>query len=359
MEVDSRYMKRALQLARGGEGNVSPNPMVGAVIVADGRIIGEGYHRRYGEGHAEVNAVASVAEADREALRRSTMYVTLEPCSHYGKTPPCARLIIETGIPRVVVGCLDPFEKVSGRGVKMLRDAGVEVTTGVLEAECREINRRFMLAHTRLRPYVTLKWAQSADGYMDVKRGADAKAARFSTPLTQCMVHRLRAQNDAILVGSGTFIADRPRLDVRRWAGSDPVKVILDRRGRVKAADRDELHGRVIHFTSDERKDGSDNVSVVNISPDTDVDEVLRRLYAEGITSLLVEGGGTVLESFIGSGLWDEARIETAPFALGEKGSVRAPGMPAGRVTECFRTDGNVITVVKNDRTAVETAKNV
>lgn len=349
MEIDDRYMRRALQLARGGEGNVSPNPMVGAVIVADGRIIGEGYHRRYGEGHAEVNAVASVSEADREAFRRSTMYVTLEPCSHYGKTPPCARLIIECGIPRVVVGCLDPFEKVSGRGVQMLRDAGVEVATGVLEKECREINRRFMLAHTLRRPYVTLKWAQSADGYMDVKRDEGMRAARFSTPLTQCMVHRLRAQNDAILVGSGTFLSDSPRLDVRRWAGADPVKVILDRRGRVDAAAIGALHGRVIHITSAADSAGSN----------AEIGEVLRRLYDEGITSVLVEGGAGVFDSFISSGLWDEARIETAPFVLGKSGSVHAPDMPAGCIADSFTADGNLITVVKNDMTAVETGKNV
>ena len=198
-------MQRALELARHGELDASPNPMVGAVIVApDGSIIGEGWHRRHGEGHAEVNAIASVA--DQTMLRDATMYVTLEPCSHYGKTPPCASLIIEKGIPRVVVGCLDPYEKVAGRGVNMLREAGVEVETGCMEAECVALNRKFMTAHRLRRPYVTLKWAESADGYID---------GHISTPVTSMLVHKLRATHDAILVGSGTVLADSPRLDTR------------------------------------------------------------------------------------------------------------------------------------------------
>ena len=221
--IDEKYMRRALELARHGELDASPNPMVGAVIVApDGRIIGEGWHRRHGEGHAEVNAVASVA--DPSMLRDATMYVTLEPCSHYGKTPPCASLIIEKGIPRVVVGCLDPFEKVSGRGVNMLREAGVEVVTGCMEAECVALNRKFMTAHRLRRPYITLKWAESADGYID---------GHISTPVTSMLVHKLRATHDAILVGSGTVLADRPRLDTRYFVGRSPLRVILDRRGRT------------------------------------------------------------------------------------------------------------------------------
>ena len=221
--MDEKYMRRALELAAHGELDASPNPMVGAVIVdASGRIIGEGWHRRCGEGHAEVNAVASVA--DQEALKDSTMYVTLEPCSHYGKTPPCAELIVRTGIPRVVIGTLDPFAKVSGRGVARLREAGVEVEVGMLEKECQELNRKFMTAHRCRRPYVTLKWAQSADGFID---------GHISTPLNSMLVQRLRATHDAILVGSGTALADNPALDTRLYAGKSPVKVVLDRRGRV------------------------------------------------------------------------------------------------------------------------------
>lgn len=290
--MDEKYMRRALELARHGRLDASPNPMVGAVIVApDGRIIGEGWHRRHGEGHAEVNAVASVA--DPALLRDATMYVTLEPCSHYGKTPPCASLIIEKRIPRVVVGCLDPFEKVSGRGVNMLREAGVEVITGCLEAECVALNRKFMTAHRLHRPYVTLKWAESADGYID---------GRISTPVTSMLVHKLRATHDAILVGSGTVLADRPSLDTRLFAGRSPLRVILDRRGRTGWVNG----GNTLVY--------SDYAELI---------EVLSDLYSRGVTSLLVEGGADVLRSFMAAGLWDAIRVERGTVNLG--GNVKAP----------------------------------
>ena len=304
-------MRRALELARHGLLDASPNPMVGAVIVdSSGKVIGEGWHRRCGEGHAEVNAVASVK--DPALLRDATMYVTLEPCSHYGKTPPCARLIIDRGIPRVVVGCLDPFEKVAGRGVAMLRDAGVEVTVGCLETECVRLNERFMTAHRLRRPYITLKWAESSDGYID---------GHISTPLTSMLVHRLRATNDAILVGSGTWLADSPRLDTRLYDGRSPLRVILDRRGRadVPADDRTLVY--------------SDYNSLL---------DVLADLYRRGVTSLLVEGGAGVLSSFISENLWDTIRIERGAKPLG--GSVKAPELsPLGRVEGTCVVDGNTI----------------
>ena len=304
-------MRRALELARHGLLDASPNPMVGAVIVdSSGKVIGEGWHRRCGEGHAEVNAVASVK--DPALVRDATMYVTLEPCSHYGKTPPCAQLIIDRGIPRVVVGCLDPFEKVAGRGVAMLRDAGVEVTVGCLETECVRLNERFMTAHRLRRPYITLKWAESSDGYID---------GHISTPLTSMLVHRLRATNDAILVGSGTWLADSPRLDTRLYAGRSPLRVILDRRGRadVPADDRTLVY--------------SDYNSLL---------DVLADLYRRGVTSLLVEGGAGVLSSFISENLWDTIRIERGAKPLG--GSVKAPELsPLGRVEGTCVVDGNTI----------------
>ena len=304
-------MRRALELARHGLLDASPNPMVGAVIVdSSGKVIGEGWHRRCGEGHAEVNAVASVK--DPALLRDATMYVTLEPCSHYGKTPPCARLIIDRGIPRVVVGCLDPFEKVAGRGVAMLRDAGVEVTVGCLEAECVRLNERFMTAHRLRRPYITLKWAESSDGYID---------GHISTPLTSMLVHRLRATNDAILVGSGTWLADSPRLDTRLYAGRSPLRVILDRRGRADVAADD----RTLVY--------SDYNSLL---------DVLADLYKRGVTSVLVEGGAGVLSSFISENLWDAIRIERGAKPLG--GSVKAPELsPLGRVEGTCVVDGNTI----------------
>lgn len=307
-----KYMGRALQLARNGLLDASTNPMVGAVIVGpDGKIIGEGWHRRCGEGHAEVNAVASVA--DKSQLADSTMYVTLEPCAHYGKTPPCAGLIIESGIPRVVIGSADPFAKVSGRGIAMLREAGVDVMVGCREEECRALNKKFMTAHSLKRPYVTLKWAESADGYIDGK---------ISTPLTSMLVHRERALHDAILVGSGTWLADVPRLDTRLYAGRSPMRVILDRRARVTLPE------------------DAENTVVLNDCET--VTEVLSALYSRGVISVLVEGGSEVLQSFIDSGLWDAVRIERGSETI--DGRVKAPRLAGARVVESRVVDGNIIT---------------
>ncbi|TGG36710.1 bifunctional diaminohydroxyphosphoribosylaminopyrimidine deaminase/5-amino-6-(5-phosphoribosylamino)uracil reductase RibD [Duncaniella freteri] len=321
MEVDERYMRRALCLAGNGLLDASPNPMVGAVLVdPSGKIIGEGWHRRCGEGHAEVNAVASVA--DTSLLRNATMYVTLEPCSHYGKTPPCASLIIEKGIPRVVIGCLDPFEKVAGRGVRMLKDAGVEVVTGCLEKECLELNEKFVTSHRRKRPFVTLKWAESADGYIDGK---------ISTPLTSMLTHRLRATHDAILVGSGTVLADNPRLDTRLYAGHSPLRVILDRRGRVM----DAVDGTTIIYRE---------FSSLN--------DVLEDLYKRGITSVLVEGGAELHRSFIDSGLWDAMRIERGCKNI--NGKVKAPCLSSDCEVESVDiVDMNRIINIKNVNTLI------
>lgn len=302
VDNDIRYMRRALQLARGGELHASPNPMVGAVITARGRIIGEGFHRRCGEGHAEVNAVNSVKE--RQLLKEATVYVTLEPCSHYGKTPPCAKLLIDSGVKRVVIGSPDPFPLVAGRGEAMLREAGIEVTTGVLENECKALNRKFMTAHTLGRPFITLKWAQSADGFMDWKRANDGKACKFSTPLTSVIVHRMRAVHDAIMVGSGTFMADTPALTVRHWGGNDPRRIVMDRRGILS-----DVPSEWLHITGHET-----------------LAETLHNLYErDKITSILVEGGPMLLNSFLSENIWDAARIEKAPFMLGNKGDKTAP----------------------------------
>ncbi len=307
-------MSRCLQLAQCGSKGAPPNPMVGAVVVCDGRIIGEGYHRKCGEAHAEVNAIASVK--DPELLRRSTIYVSLEPCAHYGKTPPCAQLIIDKQIPRVVVGCRDPFARVDGRGITMLQEAGIDVTVGVLEDECRWLNRRFITYHTLHRPYITLKWAQSSDGFIDrIRTSADEPPVRFSTPATQAFVHKLRAENDAILVGHRTMELDRPGLDVRCWRGSNPQRVVL---GNWEATSADIL----VYAT---------------------LDEAMRDLGDRQVQSLLVEGGARTLNSFIESGLWDEVRIETAPFALGT-------GIPAPKIDgkpwkkQCI--DGRIIDLI-------------
>ncbi len=331
MTVDERYMRRALELAAHGMGHTSPNPMVGAVIVAaDGRIIGEGYHRKCGEGHAEVNAIASVKE--HHLLRDSTMYVTLEPCSHYGKTPPCAKLIIDTGIPRVVTGAGDPNPRVAGRGIAMLREAGVEVTEGVLAEESLRLNARFITAQTLRRPFVTLKWAMSADGFLDRERTPEHPcAARFSTPLTSVLTHRLRSMHDAILVGAGTVLSDNPRLDTRLWAAGDaPVPVVIDGRGRVTED--------AILFSGPKGKDA------IVIRSHTDIPGLLGELFSRhGITSVLVEGGESVLRSFIEAGLWDIARVETSPVRLGSEGRHPAPQLPEGVLLQSEAVDGNII----------------
>ena len=311
--IHEKFMRRALQLARCGALDASPNPVVGAVIVSpQGDIIGEGWHRRCGEGHAEVNAVASVA--DKSLLHHATIYVTLQPCAHYGKTPPCAKLIIDSGIPRVVIGSADPFAKVSGRGIAMLRDAGVDVTVGCLEEECKALNPKFMTAHFLHRPYVTLKWAESADGYMD---------GHISSPLTSMLVHRERALHDAILVGSGTWVADRPRLDTRLYAGKSPRRVVLDRRGRIQPEEVEE--------------------DIMIMSDYGSLADMLTELYHRGITSLLVEGGAEVLGSFIEAGLWDTIRVERGTEDI--RGSIKAPDVPAGALAEeTHIIDGHTIT---------------
>ena len=309
MEIREEYMRRALHLASKGAGRVSPNPMVGAMIVRGDKIIGEGWHRRCGEAHAEVNAVASVA--DKELLKDSTMYVTLEPCSHYGKTPPCAELIIRCGIPRVVVGVLDPFEKVSGRGVKMLRDAGVEVEVGLLEDECRKINRRFMTAHSQGRPFIMLKWAQSADGFMSRVEGTPVA---LSNPLSRMMMHRERSLYDAIMVGTTTVITDNPRLTVRDWCGDSPRCVTFNQHGRLPVES---------HIASGER-----SIILTECLP---LEEQMRRLYREhGVTSLMVEGGACLLKSFIDAGLYDDVRVETSTVVLGD--GVKAPSLDCEKV---------------------------
>lgn len=325
IEVEEKYMARCIELARCGSGHTRPNPMVGAVVVHGGRIIGEGYHRRYGEAHAEVNAIASVKE--EALLRDSTLYVSLEPCSHYGKTPPCAELIIRKGIPRVVVGCLDPFPEVCGRGVKMLRDAGVEVVTGVLESRAWDLNKAFMTFQTFRRPYILLKWAQSADGYIDRTRtDVSEPPVVLSSPETIRRVHKIRSEFAAIMVGTHTALLDNPSLTVRRWSGNSPVRITLDRHLRIP--DYYYLKDGSVPtwvFTARETE-SRPNLEYICIDFEQPViPQVLHHLYLRKIDSLLVEGGATLIKHFLKEDIWDEARVETSPFDLTE--GVRAPEM--------------------------------
>ena len=315
-------MQRCIQLAKCGAVGAPPNPMVGAVIVHEGKIIGEGYHRRCGGPHAEVNAIRSVR--DESLLKDSTIYVSLEPCSHYGKTPPCADLIIEKQIPRVVVGCLDPFAKVNGQGIRKLRDAGIEVEVGVLEKECLELNRRFITFHQLHRPFVTLKWAQSEDGFMDAERDESEEPVQFSTTFTQTLVHQLRAMHQAIMVGTKTVLTDNPTLTTRLWEGPNPLRVTIDRYGVLPES---------VHL-----KDGK----VPTVIYDTgNLREILSDLYKRGVQSLMVEGGGRLLQHFLDEGLWDEARVEIAPFCL-DRG-VSAPRMKEVNLKAELLVDGRKI----------------
>lgn len=320
MNIDELYMQRCLQLAAMAQGHTSPNPMVGAVVVCNGRIIGEGYHRRCGEAHAEVNAINSVA--DKSLLSQSTIYVSLEPCSHYGKTPPCCDLIIKSGIPRVVVGCLDPFPQVSGRGVNKLKEYGIDVTINILEEECRWLNRKFITFQQKGRPYITLKWAQSSDGFIDRIRTNEERPTLFSTPTSRSWSHRLRATNDAIIVGTNTAITDNPSLTTRYWAGRNPLRITIDRQGRIPA------HSALFDGSTATlllgRNSAFDNENAIALLPEkSSIEQLMEALRQRNVQSLIVEGGTQLLQSFIDNNLWDEAHIETAPIEL--RNGIAAP----------------------------------
>ncbi len=326
-ETDEIYMRRCLQLAANGRQLAKPNPMVGAVIVSeDGRIIGEGYHIRCGEGHAEVNAFASVSEEDEALLPSATLYVSLEPCSHHGKTPPCADLIVRKGVRRVVCGCIDPFAEVQGRGVRRIREAGIEVTVGVLEKECLELNRRFITYNRHRRPYIILKWAQTANGFIGSALPhpgeGEGQPLQVSTRFTKMLVHKLRAENDAILVGRTTEEQEHPQLNVRLWAGESPVPLILS--ASLAASGRIAPHGKKVFPT---------------------IGSALDYLFENQKQSLIVEGGARTLCSFIECGLWDEIRVETSPLTV--EGGVRAPRLPDNVQVAGTQDFGNRITVYR------------
>ena len=314
ISLDEKYMRRCIQLAANGIQGARPNPMVGAVITVcqqpiansqEPRIIGEGYHVRCGEGHAEVNAFGSVRPEDEPLLKDATIYVSLEPCSHYGKTPPCADLIIKKGVRRVVVGTIDPFAEVQGRGIRKLQDAGIDVTVGVLEKECQWLNRRFFTYHREHRPYIILKWAQTANGFID----DHFKPLQISNEQTQMLSHQLRAEEDAILVGHTTYDREQPALTVRHWHGPDPKRIVL-------------THDRPLPLLMDD-------------------------LYQHGIQSLIVEGGRQTHESFMAAGLWDEIRVETAPITVAD--GTKAPQLPSdAEVVAQHDYDKNVITSFRN-----------
>lgn len=300
-------MRRCIELARQGAGDVAPNPMVGAVLVHEQRIIGEGYHRKYGEAHAEVNCINSVVDADLNLVPESTLYVSLEPCAHFGNTPPCSELIIQKGIMKVVIGCRDPFPAVNGKGIAKMEAAGISVLTGVLEPECIDLNKRFFIFHTRHRPYIILKWAQTVNG----KIGSDLKERLMVSNIhTNRLVHRWRSEEAAILIGTNTALLDDPSLDNRLWSGKSPVRMVLDLPLRLPKSLKifNRQQPTIIFNRLIEKEDG--NIIYHKIKEEQHIiRELLDACFQRNLQSVLVEGGARLLQSFIDEGLWDEARV--------------------------------------------------
>ena len=325
MVQDQKYLKRCIELALQGAGLVSPNPMVGSVIVCNNQIIGEGYHMKFGEAHAEVNAINDVFskhENAKELLRNSTIYVNLEPCSHYGKTPPCTDLIISNEISRVVIGCRDPFDQVNGKGIEKLKNAGIEVVENILTDESLELNKRFFTRIQKQRPYIILKWAQTSDEYFAPETGTQKW---ISSALSKILAHRWRTEEDAILVGKNTVLADNPKLNSREWPGKDPIRIIIDRKLDLHPDLNifDQTQDTVIFNEKKTEFDGKIKYLEVEDFDNYLPQLIAFQLYLMDIQSLIVEGGAKTLDSFIKAGLWDEARIFTGQQIWNE--GIRAP----------------------------------
>lgn len=309
MNTSEKYIKRCIQLAKNGQGNTYPNPMVGSVIVHEGKIIGEGWHRKAGEPHAEVHAVQSVK--DKSLLKKATIYVSLEPCSHFGKTPPCCDLIIQSGIPNVVIGTVDPNIQVAGNGIKKLIEAGVHVKVGVLEEECYELNNRFFTFHNKKRPYIILKWAESQDGFIAPLHKKENKPVWITNQYSRQLVHKWRSEEQSILVGTQTAIDDSPKLDVRDWTGKNPIRIVIDANRRIPKNNQlfdNQVKTIVICKQIDEIN--SENCIFESIDFQGNIPEQTAEiLYKHNIQSVIIEGGSRTLQTFIDAKLWDEARI--------------------------------------------------
>ncbi len=345
--MSETYMERCLELARMGLGQTAPNPMVGAVVVFDNFIIGEGYHRKYGEPHAEVNAINSVK--DPSLLKQSALYVNLEPCSHTGKTPPCADLIIRSGIPEVIVGITDPNPLVSGKGIRKLKEAGIRVTVNVLPESCNELNRRFITFHAKHRPYVIIKWAETLDGFIDVVRGDPEiqEPTWISNEISRMLVHKWRSEEQSVMVGTRTVIMDNPKLNVREWPGKSPVRLIIDRNLRLPH-NLHVLDGQYPTVIFNDLKEESGTLTrFVKVDFDHDfLAQVMNHLYQSGIQSILVEGGRFLIESLMSAGLWDEIRVFKGSKLFGK--GVPAPAMPALE-PEAYFIRKDTLLVYKNE----------
>ena len=326
--MNEKYMQRCIELAQNGLGHTAPNPMVGSVIVANNTIIGEGYHRKCGEAHAEVNAVNAVKNTN--LLQESTIYVNLEPCSHFGRTPPCSNLIIEKKIPKVVIGCVDTFSEVSGRGIEQLQNAGCEVITGVLEPESKELNRSFFTFHKKKRPYVVLKWAQTADGFIDIYRTKDTaiEPLWITNETARLLVHKWRTEEDAIMVATNTVAKDNPKLNVRDCAGKNPIRITIDRNLRLsKSLSLFDGSIPTLVFTSKKVKNTL-NIEYIQIDFESNMflENMMNVLYNKEIQSIFIEGGSEFFNSIVKKKLWDEARVFTGDKIFGN--GIKSPHFP-------------------------------
>lgn len=326
MKIHEKYMSRCVALAKNGLGATYPNPMVGSVIVYEGKIIGEGWHKKAGGPHAEVNAVNSVQ--DKSLLEKATIYVTLEPCSHFGKTPPCCDLIIKNKIPNVVIGTIDPNIMVAGTGIKKLIEAGANVTVGILEDECNELNKRFFTFHRKQKPYVILKWAQSQDGFIAPLEKTEKKPVWITNTYSRQLVHKWRTEEQAILVGTQTVIDDNPKLNARDWHGNNPVRIVLDQNNRIPtdySVFDDQT--KTIVFTNSKNAVSKENTTFEVIDFKQNIaKQIVDSLYRNNIQSVIIEGGLQTLQTFIDANLWDEARIFIGKPFFGT--GIKAPVLP-------------------------------
>ena len=349
LQTDESYMQRCLQLATLGAGHVAPNPMVGSVLVYENKIIGEGYHRKYGQAHAEVNCIASVTETDIPLIEKSTLYVSLEPCVHYGKTPPCSDLIIQMKIPEVVIGCRDPSPEVNGKGIEKLKAAGVNVVNGILESDCKALNRRFFTFHTKQRPYIILKWAQTSDKKIAANND---KRLKISNKFTDRIVHKWRSEEAAILVGTHTVLVDNPSLTNRLWSGKNPIRLVVDKELKLPSDARifnNDAPTIVFNFhksTINLSPELSNQVYYYKIENPTDlVKQICEACYRLNIQSILVEGGAKLLQSFIDENLYDELRVIINESMQIEKG-VNAPVINRlGKVSTSYKIKSDKIEV--------------
>lgn len=351
MTTDEQYMQRCLELARLGAGAVSPNPMVGSVVVHNGKIIGEGFHQYYGGPHAEVNALASVAH--KSLLKEATVYVNLEPCSHFGKTPPCADLLIQQNVKEVVVGMIDPFAAVSGTGIQKLEAAGMAVRVGILEDECKELNKRFITYHTSQRPYIILKWAQTQDGKIApdaslMSKEIFAEKRKITGAAVQALVHQWRGEEDAVLVGTNTVAMDDPELNTRAFPGKNPLRITLDRTGKLNPGLKffDGKQPSLI-FTENETLQAPNEHTTYCVIDFTQPvwPQICDELYARRIQSVIVEGGAVTLHSLIEAGLWDEAQVFQTTAIMGE--GIQAPAV-SGKVKDRCKIENTELTIYSN-----------